>query len=149
MPKLPHYPIIVEDYPITYTGPEFLTLLEYGNERYVTIIDVVTSTSISAYVLDTCKSESIDDVMVVSLVATNWEAYKSKPISILFGMLGISQNMSRIYRTFQLSDINRVIGRFPTVNLGPSRTVKRRRRREIDKSIEIKIAPYISKSTDE
>lgn len=142
MPKIPQYPILVEDYPQGYSGPPFLTLIEYGDTCYLTVVDFVTNSSVSAYVLDMCKSEGLDDVMVVSLIATNWETYKNKPVSILFGLLGISQKMAKIHRTFQLVDITRVIGRFPTVDLSQSKTVKRRRRREIDKTIEIKLGTY-------
>ena len=69
MPKIPQYPILVEDYPTGYTGPPFLTLIEYENECYLTVVDFVTNASVSAYVLDLCKSEGLDDVMIVSFIA--------------------------------------------------------------------------------
>lgn len=137
MPKIPTHTITIEDYPKDYSGPEFLTLIEYGSTQFVTIVDIIAGGNVSAYVLDMCKSEHIDDVAIVSLIANNWGAYKGKPVSILFGALGISQQMSRIHRTFALSDINRVIGRFPQHNLNASKTVKRRRRRDVDPIIEI------------
>ena len=135
--------LLIEDYPLTYSGPKFLTLIEYGTDQYITVVDYVTTSTVSAYVLDMCKSEHIDDVAVVSLIANNWEAYENKPISVLFGMMGIGHHMARIHRTFTLADINRVIGRFPAHDLSASRTVKRRRRRELDKAIAIKMGAYV------
>lgn len=135
MPKIPQHSVIVEPHPEGYSGPEFLTLIEYGSDTFLTIVDYVTSTSVSAYILDMCESQKMDDLAIVTLVQYNWKNYSTKPISTLFGSLGMAQRMATIHRTFALSDINRVIGRFPVHDLSPSKTVKRRRRREIDGAI--------------
>jgi hypothetical protein len=129
------HPVLVENYPAEYSGFPFLTLIEYADERYLTIVDIVTAGTISAYVLDMCKSEGLDDVLIVSLIHSNWEQYKDKPISVLFGALSISKKMARVYRTFQMTDITRVIGRMPVVDITSARTVKRRRRREISSDL--------------
>lgn len=142
MPKVQQYPVNVEEYPDTYTGPRFLTLIEYGNEQYLTIVDYTTPTTVAAYVLDACQSEHMDPAAIVTLINENIDAIGEKPVSILFGALGMSQQMARIHRTFSLSDIGRVIGRFPYVDLSQSKTVKRRRRREIGRSIEIRAVNY-------
>lgn len=128
-------PVLFENYPTEYTGFPFLTLIEYADERYLTIVDIVTGGTISAYVLDLCKSEGLDDALIVSLIHSNWEVYQDKPISVLFGALNISKKMSKVYRTFQMTDITRVIGRMPSHDMTAAKTVKRRRRREVDKSL--------------
>lgn len=134
MPKILRPTTIQQPFPADYTGLPFLTLIEYGGEQLLTVIDVATPTSVSAYVLDLCESEGIDVTLVVSLIASNWDAFQSKPISVLFGALNLAQKMSRVYRTFPMTDVTRIIGRYQQIDVSPSKTVKRRRRREISKS---------------
>ena len=53
-------PLIVEQHPGDYTWLPFITLIQYNKESHLTVVDNAEDKTISAFVLDLCGPESID-----------------------------------------------------------------------------------------
>ena len=88
-----------------------LSLIEYKRENYVGIIDNITDTEVSAFILNLAKPEIInqDDLLrfAVRWLYTNSTNY---PLSIEFAKLGLSQRIEHIYRTFDINFVSRIVG---------------------------------------
>jgi hypothetical protein len=131
-------PLIIENHPDDYDGYPFITLLQYRNNQLLSIIDNVTDKYVKSYVLDYCGPASVDEEQIIS-VATNWYTeYKDKyPISFAFSRLGISNDVSKIYRSLNIEFITRVIGPLPRFEMSEIHSIKRRRRKAIPSGMEI------------
>jgi hypothetical protein len=137
--KISHQaPLIVEDHPIDYSGYPFVTLIQYNKEHLLTIIDNSDENSISAYVLDLCGPESVDEEQFIEVVNEWYNNNRDEyPISFEFSIRDISGDASRIFRTFSTDFITRVIGPLPTFNMLPLRNIRRRKRKEIPSNMVI------------
>ena len=135
-------PLVVEPYPKDYTGLPFLTLIQFRKQPMLVIVDNVDSQSIKAYVLDMCGPEQVDEEKVI-LVASEWyAASKDKyPISIEFSRRGMTSEASRIYRSFDVEFVSRVIGPAPEFPMDQVKSVKRRRRKPIPPGVEVTHIP--------
>ncbi len=81
----------------------YLTLLEYKKEKYLTIIDNVQGSVITAFVLDQADAENIDVSWMLG-IANIWY-YKSSdkyPLSYEFARLGTKNKVAPIIKTFNL-----------------------------------------------
>lgn len=132
------YPLIIEPHPEDYEGYPFITLIQYSNDQeLLTIIDNSTEKSISAFVIDLCAPEKINEQKLITL-ASKWyySGNKNKyPLSIEISRLGLSEEMSKIFRTYTMDFITRVIGPMPTFNMTDKPKIKRRRRKGIPKGV--------------
>jgi hypothetical protein len=109
----------------------YLTLIEYKKERYLTIVDNISGSDISVFVLDYAKAENVDMNWLLS-VANIWY-YKSSekyPLSFEFAKLGAKNKITPIMR----------------IDAKPK--IKRKRVNVIPSSVEIKLKknPIIIKS---
>lgn len=130
-PKLPY---VVEDYPEDYNLVPCLTLLEISGKhaaKLLVIVDIASPTHLSAYVLDNCSAEGLDEASIINMIDSVWEESKDKPLSVIFSKLGVANDMAKIHRTFRAADIVRAVGRVPVFDLTAAKTVRRRRRRDI------------------
>lgn len=134
------YPLIMEPHPEDYNGYPFITLIQYSNDKEIlAIVDNSTDKSISFFVLDLCGPERIDEEQVIE-IASEWynEGRNARyPISIEFSRLGVSDVMSRIYKSFNIDFVSRVIGPVPRFNMNEKGTVKRRKRKPIPRNMEL------------
>lgn len=118
----------------------YLTLLEYKKERYLTIIDNIRGSDISAFVLDYSGAENIDMNWLLS-VANIWY-YKSSdkyPLSFEFAKLGVKNKVAPILRTFNLDYVSRMIGKIFVYDIDAKPKIKRKRVQIIPSSVEIKL----------
>jgi hypothetical protein len=133
-------PLVVEPYPRDYTGLPFLTLIQFRKQPMLVIVDNVDDRQIRAYVLDLCGPEQVDEEMVI-LAASEWYSASSDkyPVSIEFSRRVMTAETSRIYRTFDVEFVSRVIGPAPQFPMGASaiKSVKRRRRKPVPAGVEI------------
>lgn len=131
-------PLVVEPYPKDYTGLPFLTLIQFRKQPMLVIVDNVDERSIKAYVLDLCGPEQVDEEKVI-LTASEWYARDKAnyPVSIEFSRRGMTNETSRIYRTFDVEFVSRVIGPAPEFPMSTVKSVKRRRRKAIPQGVEI------------
>lgn len=131
-------PLIIEDHPSDYNGYPFITLIQHRNEHVLTIIDNADDKMIRAFVLDLCGPEKVDENKIVR-VASEWYFTKKQryPLSFEFSRLGLSDEVSRIYRTYNVEFVTRVIGPLPRFEMTEVQSVRRRRKKSISPGVEI------------
>lgn len=144
MKKINHlFKLIPEAHPATFQGYEFLTLVRFNDEDYITIIDNVVKGEIVAYVMDFCRKEfdarPEETEEAIVKVAIDW--YENNrtnyPISVEFARQGLSSISSRIVRKFPVDFVTRVIGPLPEFNMGAPHKVKKRKKKAIPKNVEV------------
>lgn len=131
-------PLIIEPYPKDYTGLPFLTLIQFRRQPMLVIVDNVDDDLIRAYVLDLCGPAHVDEERIV-LTAAEWfsESRSKYPISIEFSKRGLTAETSKIYRTFDIEFVSRVIGPAPEFPMGATKSVRRRRRKPVPAGVEV------------
>lgn len=131
-------PLIIEPHPVDYNGYPFVTLISYRKQHMLTIVDNYDGQTIDAYVLDLCVAEDVNEEMLIQ-TASEW--YDSDnhnyPISIEFSKRGMTNEMSRIYRSLNVDFISRFIGPVFRYPMNRIKSVKRRRRKTIPSNIEV------------
>lgn len=137
-------PLIVEEHPDDYDGYPFITLVQYDNKHLLTIIDNASEKQIKAYILDLCGPESIDEEQLVAVASHWYDNHRDRfPISFQFSRLGISDSTGKIYRTFNIEYVTRVIGPLPKFDMTTAPKIRRRRRKAVPPGVEVsrKIIP--------
>lgn len=136
--KSNHVPLIIEPHPEDYDGYEFITLVKYRDKHMLTVVDNATDKSIDTYVLDLCTPEGLNEEVVVNIIAEWFDNSAARyPVSIEFSRRGISNEMSRIYRSFSIDFVTRVIGPLPRFNMTDVKNVRRRRKRSVAPGIAV------------
>lgn len=134
----PH-PLIIEPHPVEYEGYPFITLLQYSKKHSLTIIDNADDKTIKAYVLDMCGPAQVNEELLIT-VAHEWYSageHERIPVSIAFSKSGISPEAMKIYRSFNIEFVTRVIGPLPRFEMKKVRSTKRRRRKPIPPGVEL------------
>lgn len=115
-----------------------LSVVEYKRKHYLTIIDDITATQISAYVLDFAEREKIDINQFLSY-AIKWYYSVSHriPFSIFLAKHGMREKAQKIHMQFNKAYVGRVVGQpfsYNTANI-----VKQRKRKAniVQKSVEV------------
>jgi hypothetical protein len=121
--------MIIESHPDTYNGYPFITLVQFNERHLLTIIDNYDKKTIKAYVLDFCEVVQIDELSLIE-VANNWfgEGHPTYPISIEFSKLGLTAEVSKIYRSYAIDSVSRIIGPMSSFDMDHIHKVKRKRR---------------------
>lgn len=131
-------PLIREDYPSDYTGYQFITLIQYRKDNALTIVNNSDNKQISAFVLDLCVPENINEEQIITIAAGWYDNAKDRyPISFEFSRLGISKTTEIIYRKYDIEHVTRIIGPLPTFDMKVQPLVKRRRRKPIPAGVEV------------
>lgn len=119
----------------------FLSVLEYRKKNYLVVVDNITDTNIGAYVLDYVSQEKIDMEQLLKVITT-W-FYKNShrcPLSFEFSKLGLTSEVNKIYKNFELVHVARLIGNdFRYTSLLNLPKIKRRRITKIPAGVEIKL----------
>jgi hypothetical protein len=131
-------PLIIEDHPSGYNGYPFITLIQHRNEHVLTIIDNADDKAIRAFVLDLCGPEKVDENQIVR-IASEWYYTRNQryPLSFEFSRLGLSEQVSKIYRTYNVEFVTRVIGPLPRFAMNEVQSVRRRRKKALSPGVEI------------
>lgn len=118
----------------------FLSVLEYRRENYLVIVDNITDEEVGAYVLDFAQQEGMNLRDLMTLI-TQWfyRASHRYPLSFEFSRLGVAQRTNRIYKTFELAHVTRLIGKDYKFDLLVAPKVRRRRVNKIPAGVEIKL----------
>jgi hypothetical protein len=134
---LNYQPLIVEEHPKDYHGYEFITLIKYNDQNYLTIVDNINDDQVIAYVLDFCQHAKIDEEKIIK-IANHWYEHNRHlyPISIEFFKNDVARDMSKIIRCFSIDFIVRVIGPIYKYDMQGPVKVKRRKKKSIPKGIE-------------
>lgn len=132
-------PLIIEQHPEDYNGYPFITLLQYRKEHILALIDNTDDKIIKAYVLDLCGPSKVDEERIVEVTLDWWDNRRDRyPLSVEFSSLGLTNDASKIYRTFNIEYITRVIGPLPKYEMKDTVSVKRRKRKVLPKGIALK-----------
>lgn len=116
-----------------------LSLIEHRRDQYLVIIDNIVDDTVYAYVLDYARQEGIDLKTLID-IAESWLQEKSAayPLSFELSRLGLTEVANRIYKTFDVAYVTRLVGRpFQYDLLNPVK-VKRRRANLVSSVIEIR-----------
>lgn len=143
-------PLIVEKHPSEYKGYPFITLIQYKDQDFLVIIDNYDDKNIDAYVLDLCKPAEVNEEHLIEIVHAWWEERRENfPVSFEFSRLGITNHVSRIYRSFHIEYVTRVIGPLPFFEMGDAIKIKRRKKKPIPNGMEVhmkdSVLPFSSK----
>jgi hypothetical protein len=104
----------------------FLSVIEYLQVRHLVIIDNMIDNMIYAYVLDEAIQRKMNLEVLLPKIAL-WAENPIEPLSFLFARLGIANETSLIYRSFEVTGVTRLIGSSYKFNMAPSSKIKRRR----------------------
>lgn len=118
--------LIIEQSNHTENEFRFLSLIEYKNQKFLTIIDNIVDNMVYAYVLDSAFQESINLEGFLAIVQ-HWSIQPNEPISFTFSRMNINGETSKLYRTFEVTGITRLIGASYRFNIHHSHKIKRRR----------------------
>ena len=130
------YPLIVESHNDNYTGYPFITLLVYGEENNLVIIDNYNKHHIYAYVLDYCNIEHVNEELIIK-TAYNWYTSKDQyPISVEFSKCNLSE-AQLIYKVFNINYVKRIIGPLPKYNMDIIKKTKRKKRKILDTQMKV------------
>lgn len=131
-------PLIIEPHPKDYNGLPFITLIQYKKSPMLVIVDNADESSIKAFVLDLCGPEDIDATTLFQ-VANHWYEYNRTnfPISVEFSKIGLTAQLSKIYRALNIEFVSRVIGPVPKYPMSTVKSIKRRRRKPIPNGVEV------------
>jgi hypothetical protein len=114
-----------------------LCVLEHAKEKYLVIVDNITDEAVTAYVLDEAQQEGID-LKIFMDIALEWRDQGCLyPISFEFSKRGLSGITKRIYKTFNVGAVTRLVGNAFQYSFEPIR-VRRRRAPVIQSCVEIK-----------
>ena len=131
-------PLLLEPHPKDYTGLPFLTLIQYRKQPVLTIVDNVDDQTLKVYVLDLCGPEGVNEELMV-MVAAEWYEHNrtNYPISVEFSKRGMTGDASRVYKSFNIEFVSRVIGPISRFPMDAAKSVKRRRRKAVPVGCEI------------
>lgn len=118
----------------------YLSVLEYRRENYLVVVDNISDEDIGAYVLDFAQQEKLDTKALMGII-TYW-FYRGSwqyPLSFEFSRLGISGQTNRIYKTFELPHVTRLIGNDFRFDLTAPPKVRRRRANMIPAGAEVRL----------
>lgn len=131
-------PDLVVEYASDSGSLYYLSVIEYRRQNYLCVIDNITSEEIGAYVLDFAQQERINlrDLMQV-ITLWFYKASTLHPLSFEFSKIGISPVTNRIYKSFELPHVTRLIGNDFRFDFESSPKIRRRRIQMIPSGAEI------------
>ena len=136
--KINQAPLFVEPHPEDYEGYPFITLIQYREKHFLTVIDNATETEIGAFVLDLCSPEGLNEEIIITIIAQWYEDSRDRyPLSIEFSKRGIAQELSKIYQIYNTDYVTRVIGPLPKFNMTETKTIRKRKRKTIPRGVEL------------
>ena len=131
-------PLIVEDHPDDYDGYPFITLIQYRKQHVLTLIDNADDKHIRHFVLDLCGPAQVNEEHLIEVATAWWEQRKNQyPISFEFSKLGMTKEVSAIYRTYNIEYVTRVIGPLPRFEMAEVQSIKRRKRKPVPMGMKI------------
>ena len=118
----------------------YISVLEYRRENYLVVVDNISDGELGAYVLDYAQQEGIQlKTLLTAVTIWFYRGSHSYPVSFEFSRLGISKLTNRIYKTFELAHVTRLIGKDFRYDLLSPPKVRRRRVSKIPAGFEIKL----------
>ncbi len=138
-------PLIVEAHPAEYTGYPFITLIQYRRAHVLALVDNSDDQVIKSYVLDYCGPERVNEENLIQVASIWYKDFRTQhPLSIEFSRRGLTAEAGRIYRSFNIEFVTRVIGPLPRFEMSETIRVKRRKRKPVPQGVEIvrRVIPF-------
>lgn len=132
--KKPHF--IQEKYPTAYEGYQFITLIQFNDKDYLTIVDNVDIENVYAFVLDHCNDAKLNELEIIT-ICDEWYNSKSTIPFSLYAMKA-DLDLNDIVRVFPKQFITRLIGPLFTFHYQKSKKVRRRKVPNIGNIVVIK-----------
>lgn len=124
------FPIIIESHPSAYNGYDFITLIKYNDEVNLVIIDNIYKKHLDAYCLDSCKAANVDEESVIRVANYWYHSNKDNyPISVEFSKRGLSPTFSKIFKSYSIDYISRIIGPAYQFYMGNPNKIRKRKRK--------------------
>lgn len=119
---------------------KFLSVLEYRKKDYLVVVDSITTDKVSAYVLDFASQEKINMEHLLSVII-DWFYKRSEkhPLSFEFSKLNLTSQVNKIYKSFELVNVTRLVGYDFKYSLIAAPKIKRRRITKIPAGVEISL----------
>lgn len=116
-----------------------LSMLEHRRDRYLVIVDNISDEIITAYVLDYAQQEGVDLITFIN-IAEEWleKSGGGYPLSFEISRLGLTAAARKIYKTFDLAYVTRLVGRSFSFDLTTPTRVRRRRASRVPAGVEIR-----------
>jgi hypothetical protein len=116
-----------------------LSMLEHRRERYLVVVDNIDDEAITAYVLDYAQQEGVDLITFID-VAEKWLQHSDGkyPLSFELSRLGLTSVARKIYKTFDLAYVTRLVGRSFSYDLTTPIRIRRRRASRVPAGVEIR-----------
>jgi hypothetical protein len=116
-----------------------LSMLEHRRDRYLVIVDNIDDETITAYVLDYAQQEGVDLIAFIGIAEKWLEQSEGKyPLSFELSRLGLTSIARKIYKTFDLAYVTRLVGQSFSYDLTTPIRVRRRRASKVPAGVEIR-----------
>lgn len=106
----------------------YLSVLEYRSQQFIGVVNNIDDDEVGMYVLDFAEPAKVDVRLLFSAI-TLW-FYKSSathPLSVEFSKLGLTPMADKIFRTFELAHVTRLVGNGFQYDVNAKPKVRRRR----------------------
>ena len=125
-------PLVIENHPSNYKGYPFITLIQFKDEVWLTVIDNISKKYINAYVLDLCTTELIDEGEFIQLASEWYLHHKEKyPMSVMLNKMGLADQVKQLYKSFNIDYVKRVIGPVYDFKMSAQPQIRKRRVKQI------------------
>ncbi len=117
-----------------------LSMLEHRRDKYIVIVDNIDEDNLTAYVLDYAQQEGID-LKTFMQIAEDWLKNSNGgeyPLSFELSKLGLTEATRRIYKTFSLAYVTRLVGRAFERDLTTPTRIRRRRANAVQAGVEVR-----------
>lgn len=125
--KTPKSNIVIDEFADS-RNRQYLTIITYKDKTYLTIIDNVIGGQLIAFVLDIAEAEGVNLKWFIKIVNLWYYENSDKyPLSFEFTKNDSYNKVSKMIKTFNLSDISQISGRVFSYNMSDKIQVKKKR----------------------
>lgn len=133
-------PLIVESHPKQYKGFPFITYIQFHNSDVLVLVDNIHNKQLQCYVLDLCQPEEVDEAMIIDVAAEWYNSHSHRlPLSVFINQLGLDTNANKIYRTYNIEYMTRVVGPLFTYPINEVVITRRKKRKSPSPSPKSKV----------
>lgn len=141
-------PTLIVEYASDSGNLFLLSVLEYRRENYLVVIDNISEEEVGAYVLDFAQQEKLNLKELMSVIIRWFYSASTRyPLSFEFSRLGLTAASNRIYKTFELPHVTRLIGNDFRFDFETPPKIRRRRASLIPAGTEVRLKRSIEDRT--
>lgn len=123
-------PLIIEDHPKQYKGFPFITYIQFHNSNVLAIVDNVHQKQLQCYVLDLCQPLEVDEKVLIEAAASWYNSSSHRlPLSVYLNQNGLGEVVAKVYRTYNIEFITRIVGPLFTYPITEVVVTRRKKRK--------------------